>query len=347
MTLVFRPVAPPRLLDKALTDEEHRRLVEVTRKSAPHKLILAQYFQTAEEVVATLWDKVPEGVKPSWDMFLTPVFRGFFARGGVAFHPEIEDLFLNPHFLQLVRDYWGAQYAHADEMYFNLQGPCPGGDTAHIDATRFRGISMNNSPPWLMNVMCKSGLFQRWQAKKAQVACWWYKGAIGGGFTYWPDGPDGQPQQLKAPMWGRGVVVENEMMYHTAEANGPSALRMPAGLAFESVLEPDGNADWKITTGGQSIQSLPVDEIRMLVHWSADIYMDFEELRTALDQSDDLTHEQVFDIFIADLRKQGVPFKMPADPMFDPDFIALLSATYNPGTPAIYPPTPVEPPMAA
>ena len=43
-------------------------------------------------------------------------------------------------------------------------------------------------PIWLMNTMVKTGLFKKWQAKKTQVICWYYKGKVGGGFTYWPDG---------------------------------------------------------------------------------------------------------------------------------------------------------------
>jgi hypothetical protein len=281
-------------------------------------------------------------------MFLTPVFRGFLAKGGTAFYPEIEDCFLNPKFLDLGRGYWGAEYARPDEMFFNLQGPCRGGDTAHVDATRFRGISMNNSPTWLMNVMSKSGLFKRWQAKKAQVITWYYKGHVGGGFTYWPDGPYAAPKQIKAPMWGRGVVVENEMMYHTAEATGPAALRQPAGLAFESLLGAEENSDgWQITTDGRVVQRIPADEMRLLIHWSADIFMDYEELRVSLDQSDDLSHEKVFDIFIGDLRAHKQRFQIPSDPLTDPEFIALMSRVYDPGTPSIYPPEPQETPRAA
>jgi hypothetical protein len=348
MTSVFRPVAEPQIVEQTFTEAQHRRLDAVMRRSGPHSLILAQYFTAPSEVVATLWDKVPEDEQPSWDMFLTPVFRSFLGKGGVCFHPEVEDCFLNTRFLDLARSYWGAKYAHADEMYFNLQGPARGGDTAHVDATRFRGISMNNSPTWLMNLMAKSGLFKRWQAKKAQVATWYYKGQVGGGFTYWPDGPDAPPKQIKAPMWGRGVVVENEMMYHTAEATGPAALRQPEGLAFQSLLSAEPGSDgWQITTDGRVIQRIPADEMRVLIHWSADVFMDDQELKVSLDQSDDLSHAEVFDIFVRDMRSRGERFEVPSDPMKAPDFVAHLSRVYNPGTPTIYPPEPEEASLAA
>ena len=342
---VFRPIAPPRIIEDAYSEDQHRRLADVVRRNGPWALILAQHFKSAKEVVATTSGVLPEGVKASWDDFLSPVFRGYLARGSTCLYPEIEDCFFNTRFLDLVRGYWGAKHARPDSMLFNLQGPCPGGGAPHVDATRFRGVDDKTSPIWLMNMMVKSGLFKRWQAKKAQVIAWYYKGLIGGGFTCWPEGLQAPPQQIKAPMWGRAVVVENEMMYHTAESCGPSAMRKPPGLAINSLIEPDPSTsgDWRITNDGQLVQQLPALEMRFLVHWGADIFMTDAELRMSLDHTDDLTHEQVFDMLIADLRARGLRFETPTDPLADPAFIGLLTRVYDPGRPAIFPPEPPEP----
>jgi hypothetical protein len=345
---ILRPVAKPQVIENAFSEDQYRRMLEVVRREGPYSCILAQHFSSPQEVVASLAGQLPEGVEPTWDMFLTPVFRGYFAKGSTALHPEIEDCFLNRKFLDLVRGYWGAAYARPDNMLFNLQGPCRGGDAAHIDAARFRGIAMHTTPVWVMNIMVKSGLFTRWKSKKAQVITWYYKGRIGGGFTCWPDGPQEAPWQIKAPMWGRAVVVENEMMYHMAEATGPSELRQPQGLAFHSRLQADPAGDgWQITTGDDVIQQIAADEMRFLIHWGADIFMDYQELKVALDHSDDLTHEQVFDIFIHDLRARGEQFAMPTDPIRDPEFVGMLTRVYDPGKPSIYPPEPVEAELAA
>ena len=340
----LRPVAKPRIIEEAFSLDQHRRMLDIVRRAGPWSLILAQHFKSPEEVVATLSGTLPADVKPNWEMFVTPVFRGYLAKGHTALYPEIEDCFLNQKFLDLVRNYWGAAYARPENMLFNLQGPCRGGDAAHLDATRFRGISMHNSPIWLMNIMAKSGLFTHWRAKKAQVITWYYNGRVGGGFTYWPDGPKEPPSQIKAPMWGRAVVVENEMMYHTAEASGPAALRHPRGLAFSSQIgaDPATQDGWQITTHGEVIQRIPASEFRFLVHWGADIFMDYNELKTTLDHTDDISHAQVFDIFIADLRARGETFRLPSDPITDPDFIDMLTRVYDPGKPAIYPPEPEE-----
>ncbi len=341
---LFRPVAPPQVIEGAFTEDQHRRMLDVVRREGPWSLILAQHFQSPDEVIATTSGMVPEGFTPTWDMFLSPVFRGYFAKASTVLHPEIEDCFFNKTFLDLVRAYWQADYATPENMLFNIQGPTEGTRSPHLDATRYRGISMHNSPVWLMNTMTKTGLFEPWRAKKAQVIAWYYKGKVGGGFTCWPDGPQAAPRQIEAPMWGRAVVVENEMMFHTAQSNGPAALRHPAGLTIDSLMEADPAVPggWRITTGGAVVQQIPEEEFRFLIHWGADIYTDYAELKLALDHTDDLTHEQVFDTIVADLRKRGETFDVPSDPLTDQRFIGLLTRVYDPGQPALFPPEPEE-----
>lgn len=344
----FRPVAEPQVLDRVYSDDQYSRLIGVVRDHGPWPMILAHHFKSPEEVVATSSGEVPEGVTLTWDPFLNPVFRGYLARDGVCLYPEIEDCYHNPDFLAKARAYWGAAYAKPESMLFNISGPCEGGGSPHVDGTRFRGLNLDSSPVWLLNIMAKSGLFKRWQAKKAQVIAWYYSGRIGGSFTYWPDGPRNPPKQLKAPMWGKAVVVENEMMYHTAEMNGPSAQRRPTGLAFESRIGAAPSSDgWEITTGAQTIQQVPNSEARFLVHWGAQVFMNYDELKMSLDHSDDLSLDQVLDMLIADLRARGETFEMPTDPVTDRAFIRLLTRTYDLGKPAIFPPDPVEDVIAA
>ena len=335
----LRPVSEPRVLDRVYSDDQHRRLLEVVRREGPWKLILAQHFASAEEVIATISGSMPEGVTPTFDMFLSPAFRGYFAMNGTCLYPELEDTFLNRTFLDHARSYWNAKYARPESMLFNIQGPSLSQDPGHLDAVSFRGITMKNTPIWLMNMMGKSGLFKHWLNRKAQVITWFYRGKIGGGFTYWPDGPIGQPKRLAAPMWNRGVVVQNEMMYHRGEENGPADLRFPKGLAFDSLFaaDPDVSDGWRITTDGSVIQKIPAEEMRFLVHWSAEVYQDMAELKVVMDQTDDLTVERVFDIFNKDLRARGQTFEVPTDPLRDRAFIKLLTKVYDPGTPRIYP----------
>jgi hypothetical protein len=331
---VIRPVAEPRVFDNVYSDDQYARMVDVIRRKGPWKMVLAQHFKSAEEVVATMSGEMPKGVEPSFDMFLTPNFRGYFGLNGVSHFPELEDIFYNSDSLARVRDYWNAEYASPDSMNFIIQGSSRNTDPAHLDGNAFRGINGRNTPLWLLNTMGKSGLFQDWMIKKAQVIAWFYQGTIGGGFTYWPEGPRAAPKRIAAPAWNRGVVTQNEMMYHRGEACGPLSKRMPEGLAFESLwsADPDVADGWRITTDDRVIERVSAEETRLMLHWTANVYTDMNEMKTILEHKDDLTHEQVYDMFAADLRERGVAFSVPSNFLADREFIRLLTRVYDSGS---------------
>ncbi|WP_200940391.1 hypothetical protein [Caulobacter sp. Root343] len=335
----LRPVSEPVVLDGVYSDDQHRRLLETVRREGPWPLILAQTFKSPEEVIATMSGMLPPGVTPTMDMFLTPCFRGFLAQGGACLYDGLEDTFHNVGFLQKAKAYWNAQYATPTMMLFNIQGPCGSQDPGHLDGVSFRGLTYQNTPVWLLNMMGKSGLFKPWLKKMAQVITWYYDNPQGGGFTYWPDGPLGQPKRLATPMWNRGVVVQNEMMYHRGEPNGPAEQRHPQGLALHSLFgaDPEVEDGWRITTDGAEIQKVAASEMRFLVHWNAEVFADMAELKAVMDHTDDLTVERVVDTFLKDLRSRGVEVATPSDPLRDLTFIQTLTANYDIGTPRIYP----------
>ena len=211
----------------------------MVRDNGPSPLILAENFKTPEEVIATTSGSIPEGVTLTWDMIgLNPLFRGYLARGGTCFYPEMEDRYYNSRFLELVRGYWDCQYAEPETFLFNIQGPTPIGWPPRLDGTVFRGLTM-----------AKSCLFDRWRSKKAQVIAWYYSGKVGCGCNCWPNGPSGEPMQINAPMWGKAVVVENEMMFHHGQAAGPVAMRKPQGLDISSTFgaDPGDATGWRIS----------------------------------------------------------------------------------------------------
>jgi hypothetical protein len=143
---VIRPVAEPQVIEDVYTDDQHRRLMKLIREEGPWKMILALHFKSPEEVVATTSGSVPEGVKLTWDPFLSPNFRGYLAKAGVSLYPEIDDLFYNPKHLAQIRSYWGAKYAVPDNMNFVMQGPSINSDPGHLDATEFRGMTQATTP---------------------------------------------------------------------------------------------------------------------------------------------------------------------------------------------------------
>ena len=326
---ILRPVSPPRVLEGVYTDDQHGRIVDVIKRNGPWQTITAQTFASVEELMATSNGGTADQAGITLDDMATAHFRGVFGKGSIPLFPELEDCFYNSHFLDLVRDYWRAQYARPTLMLFNLCGPHQSGLNAHLDAVNFRGIRYENSPVWLLNVMGRSGLFSEYLVKMAQVITWWYQGE-NGTFTYWPDGPLGEPKRLEHPLWNKGVVVQNEMMFHRGDPVGRPNERDIPGLKNRSLLDYDSNeGDWVITTDGEVIRRYRPDEMRLLVHWSAEVYSDREEVEKNLDHSDDLTFDVVFDRLLTDMRSKGVEVTDPSDPLHDQDFIRALISTYS------------------
>ena len=329
MNEVLRPVAPPRVVDGVYSDDQYRRILEVISRRGPWPTITAHHFNTVEELLATSNGGVPAALDVTLDDMATAHFRGILGEGSIAFYPELEDCYYNSRFLQLVRDYWGARYARPTLMLFNLCGPHHSGLNAHLDAVTFRGIRIENSPVWLQNVMGRSGLFTEHLVKMAQVIAWWYRGE-NGTFTYWPDGPLGQPKRLDHPLWNKGVVVQNEMMFHRGDPVGRRDERDTPGLKHRSLIDFDTErGGWAITTDGEVVRRYGPDEMRLLVHWSAEVYRDMDEVKKNLDHSDDLTHDVVFARLLADMRSRGVDVAEPSDPLEDQAFIRALISAYS------------------
>jgi len=338
LSALLQPVAPPRQLDALYTEEQKRRMLDVIHDKGDWKLIIAQHFPTAESLIATFAGGFPEGFEPTLDMFLTPTFRGFFANYSATLYPELHDLFYNERFLAYARSYWGAEYAKPQMMLFNINGPCGNKDPGHLDSPSFRGVRYENAPTWLCSIMGRSGLFQDYLIKMAQVITWFSHDPYSG-FTYWPKGPLEAPERLASPVYNRGVLVQNEMMVHRGEACGPLDRQNPQGLGFDSVFtgaagDPDG---WVVKTDGREIARYHTDDLRFLVHWSSEVFMDYAELKKNMDGSDDLTFDRVFDTLIKDVRSRGMEIATPTDPISDPAFIKALNDAYDYGGPAEYP----------
>lgn len=332
MSQVLRPVSPPRLLDQVYTPAETERLFAVVRQYGPWDLIIKQHFSSLEELTASVGPQ-ESGKGLSLESFVTPVFRGFLADHGVCLYDELRDVFYNTRFMDYARQYWGgARYAQPYMMLFNLQAPGYCFDPGHLDSPGFRGMWHLNTPIWLLSAMARSGLFQHWMLKSAQVIAWFYKSAEGGGFTYWPDGPLEPPARLASPMWNQGVVVQNEYLYHRGEASGPKHKRpLPAGFTFDSTIsaDPDRRGGWQVKTGDAVLRQVPDGEMRYLFHWDGEVFMDRADMKRRFDHLDDIMPERALDMLMADMRDRQVPFEVPTDPMNDQGFIALVSCTYS------------------
>jgi hypothetical protein len=335
---VLRPASPPREIHGVYSEDQLRRLLGVVRDHGPWQLIIAQHFASAEELVATMSGSFGDGVQPQLDWFLTPTFRGHYAQYSASLYPEIDDCFYHSGFLEHAKRYWNAEYAKPEKMLFNVNGPCGNTDPGHLDSPSFRGIRYENAPTWLCSVMGKSGLFRDYLIKMAQVITW-FSHDPHSGFTYWPDGPLKPPARLQPPVYNRGVVVQNEMMVHRGEANGPPELQRPPGLSFDTRFgaDPANPAGWAALNGDEVIARYATDDLRFLVHWSAEVFEDYAELKKNMDGTEDLTFDQAFETLIADVRSRGISIETPTDPLRDPVFIQTLNAAYDFGGPREYP----------
>jgi len=326
---VLTPAAPPRVLEHVYTDDQYRRLLEVTKQHGPWPTITAHHFDSVDELVATSSGSVPKDHGLTLDDIATAHFRGFYGQNSVCFYPELEDCFYNHTFIEAAKSYWGARYAKPTMMLFNICGPHQSGLNPHLDATTFRGVRYENTPVWLQNIMAKSGLFSDYIVKMAQVITWWYRGDAGT-FTYWPDGPLQPPKRLEAPMWNRGVVVQNELMFHRGDPVGRPEQRAVPGLKHRSCFEyRSADDEWVVTTDGEVIRRYQPDEIRFLVHWNAEVYRDMDEATKVMDHTDDLTHDRVIATLLADLRSKGRAVAEPSDPFHDDGVIYALLSTYT------------------
>ena len=331
MNQALRPVAPPRVLEGVYTDDQYERLLGIVKDHGPWPTIQSIHFKTVDELIATVTGTAPEGHGLTLDDVVSPNFRGFFAQNSVCYHPEIHDCFYNEGFLDLVKGYWGVEYAKPTMMLFNLGLPSPAGGPppAHLDAVTFRGVRYENAPVWLQNVMAKSGLFTDYIVKMAQVITWWWAGE-NGTFTYWPDGPFGQPKVLEHPLWNKGVVVQNELMFHRGDPVGGWDSPRIEGLKNRSMLGYERSADlWRVTTDDQTLAAFPNEQVRLLVHWNAELYADMEELKKVMDHTDDLTIERAVGMLVDDMRAKGTKVDDPTDPLNDPEFVSALVRTYT------------------
>ena len=126
---------------------------------------------------------------------------------------------------------------------------------------------------------------------------------------------------------------------HRGEANGPLEQQVPAGLAFDTVFtgDPADRDQWLLKNGEDVIARHHTNELRFLVHWSAEVFSDYEELKKNMDGSDDITIERAIGMMVDDLKDKGIKLDVPGEPLHDPAFIGALNAAYDLGGPSSYP----------
>ncbi len=97
--------------------------------------------------------------------------------------------------------------------------------------------------------------------------------------------------------------------------------------------DPTDRDSWLLKNGEDVIARHHTDELRFLVHWSAEVFADYDELKKNMDGSDDLSIDRAIDMMVDDLKAKGIKLDIPSQPLHDPQFIAALNAGYDLGGP--------------
>jgi len=313
-----RPRAPI-VIDRVLPDPSLVR--ELLVRGAPYWTV-QRYVKNPSEM-ASLSDAGKH--RKNRPMFIAPWFRGDWAYG----KPLVEgtEVFLEHEgFRSAAQEMFEGGVIVPQMVYVNLNPPIAQVDPGHVDIPAFRGIDRTEYPVWLLATMLKSGLFDRWYVPSVTAVAWYYEGE-GGGFTYWPDGPDQPP--ISRPCIGNSAVVgDNDYMFHRVEAVGPDERTLPKGLTLESRLRWSDDV-WEVVERDDVRARYEFEDVRVSVSWKAQVFADAQQQALYRNHEDDLTLDQAVETLLKDLRTKGTLLERPTDPLNDRNFIETLNGAYR------------------
>jgi hypothetical protein len=304
---------PPILLEGLLDDlAPALRLFE---RAAPYTP-LGGWFRPdreGEEATSPMW------FQNDW------VHEGFAVKGS--------DLFLqNDRVVRAAREFYDAEVIVPHTVYVNLMAAIAECGPAHTDNPVFRGRNRSNTPMLLLRTMLWSGLFECWVIPQA-TSIWWLNDVEGGGFSYWPDGPDKPAKRHVGAMANTALVGDKHRMFHQVEPVGPFG-DGTCLVAASAELAPakDRSRDWAVTEQGVRERfRAPFHEFRVSVLWKADVYRNDEErLRV---ERDLLSLEEVVRVFNEDLARRGVDLRIGLEQLQDPALPGALAAVYPEAVP--------------
>lgn len=248
-----------------------------------------------------------------------PFFRGDFD-DAVLLH--------NPHWIEAARKSFNAEIVRPFKCLAQLNAPMTG-TGVHVDLPLFRGFGAPQMPVWLLMNMSYSGLFHDWMVPVASGLAWFYKGP-GGAFAYWPDGIEAFPSLERSPLWNRGVMSDNEYMFHGVSPIGTQEdrQRIQGTLGAGDLLHHAGEGAWEIRDGDRVVHRLAPEQVRISVLWKAHVFRDERHLASFEDPTMNLTLDQVVELYLEDLASKGVQTGRPSDPLEDPEWKKVLEETY-------------------
>jgi len=306
-------------------------------RHAPYWPVMRYFANATEEAAQNGAKKIDSTLatvsekQASKPMVVMPVFRGDWAFDESKVDGA-QELLHDEQLIEAAKKVFNAEVVVPYIVFVNLTTPMPSQGVGHVDIPAFRGIDRKQYPTWLLQMMGQSGLFEDARVRIATSVAWLYHGS-NGGFSWWPDGPDGPRLVHDQNIDNTAIVGDNDFMFHRVEQVGADGESTARNLTLESLLHPaDDNApdaDWVITDEGDERYRVPFEKVRVSVSWKAKVFANEEEKRITDEHLDDIALPEVVDRFIADLSDRGVDCPRPADALTDTDFIATVAANYR------------------
>jgi hypothetical protein len=297
------------------------------RTLKPNPIRIDRVFDDPDAVLAHIRQRAPFLTTPAYhdlahmagpEQDITPWFRD---------HLDDNMFFHNPAFLAATREAFSAEIIRPTRCQVNLYGPMVAG-AAHLDAAAYRGMSVRQSPIWLMYNMAASGLFEPWMVPVASGLAWFYRGE-GGAFEYWPAG---EHACVEPPLWNNGLICDNEYTWHRVGAVGTAQQQqhLQGRLRVSDQIHAGADGTWDIRDGERLVARLAPEEVRVSILWKADVFRDEEHLASFENPALDLDIDRVVDIYLDDLSARGIRAERPTDPLNDDAWRELLQDTYRP-----------------
>ena len=238
--------------------------------------------------------------------------------GGEPLVDGVETILSNHRFIDAARALFGSSNIRPTFIVVNLNAPMPAGPI-HVDVPTFRGVTRGQYPLGWLIAMGRSELFESWRVTQAGAVAWFYDGP-GGSFEYWPEGLEGPMLAEQPPFRNVAIMADNDRMYHRIGRVGtPNAPLSQMTAAAE--LRAAGGDTWAIVENGEIRATYPFNAVRLSLVWKANLEPEGD--------SELLNLDRVMSIFVADLRKQEVDFRLPGDPLSDESWMATLDSAYG------------------
>src|SRR5260370_15479383 len=123
----------------------------------------------------------------------------------------------------------------------------------------------------------------------------------------------------RSPFGNVAIMADNDRIYHRIGRVGELNAELPR-MTAAAEIRPVGGGAWAIVENGETRATYPSNAIRLSLIWKANLETEANFESLSLDR--------VMSIFVADLLQRGADFHVPANPLSDNEWMALLDRSY-------------------